>query len=170
MTRKYPSLACVLCIVAGYILLGCGANLTIELPNGHYVVVANANDVAINSGSGDTVTKHSVGELADSGDHVYGTIVDPDTLLFQEYFLLDTRTSTISYYPDEASWSAALHVLSIANRDLRGPSAIYNMVDQVWWRVVLLGLVILLLFVPLWIWRRLTQRAASNTELISHAG
>jgi hypothetical protein len=160
----------VLCVVAGYFLLGCGANLTIKLPNGHYVVVANANDVAINSASGDTVTKWSVGKLSHEGDYVFGTIVDPDTQSLQEYFVLDTRAGVTSYYPNEPAWAAALSTVSITNRDLRGPSAFYNMADQVWWRVAILMLILLAVSVPIWLWRRSSKNSAELHEMRGQPG
>lgn len=101
-------------------LFGCGADLSVSLPNDHLLVVANTNDVAIVSRREfGVVVKHSVGRLDTDGDYVFGEIVDPDTRLFTEYFVLDTRTSGAAYYPGQAAWEAALAAAGVSEIDLR---------------------------------------------------
>lgn len=163
-------LAVVLCLVAGCFLLGCGADFTIQLPNDHYVVVANSNDVAINSATGETLTKWSVGKLADTGDFVYGTIVNPDTQLFQEYFVLDTGTSEVNYYSDKEEWATVLNAVGVTSLELRGLSAFYNLKDQIWWRAALVAVFIVLVALPAWIWHRSIKKARELRVLHSQPG
>jgi hypothetical protein len=162
----------MICIIAGYMLLGCGADLTLELPNDHRVVVMNSNDVAICSSDGGAVTKLSVGKLADTGDYVYGTIVDPDSQSFREYFMLDTRTSDVRYFQTKPEWAAALGEIGITNLELRDPSAFYNMTREIWWRVVLLAALVIAVAVPvpIWWWRRSIRQDYELRRIRSQPG
>lgn len=144
-------------LIAGYILLGCGASLTIPLPNDHAVIVANSSDISIVAANDEMVVKWSIGELSHSGDIVYGTIMDPDTRLFQEYFVLDTRTSMVEYYPDQRSWSSALSAVGISDLRLRRPSAFYNSNIQVLWRALLWAAFASVLLLSMWSWRSLRK-------------
>jgi hypothetical protein len=132
-------------------LFGCGADLSVSLPNDHLLVVANTNDVAIVSRREfGVVVKHSVGRLDTDGDYVFGEIVDPDTRLFTEYFVLDTRTSGAAYYPGQAAWEAALAEAGVSEIDLRGPSAFFNVRDHMWWRFALVVCAVLIAVSSAW--------------------
>ena len=142
-----------------FVLLGCGANLSIELPNDHILAVANSNDVTIVSKHQfGNVVKASVGDLDTEGDFVFGEIVEPDTQLLNEYFVLDTATSSTEYYATKTEWEAALAQLGIAEVELRGPSAYFNWHDQIWWRIVLFVMAVLAITIPVWLIRRARKK------------
>lgn len=146
-------------------LFGCGANLSVSLPNDHLLVVANANDVAIVSRHEFAiVVKLSVGRLDTHGDYVFGEIVGPDTRLFSEYFVLDTVTSKAEYYTGKTEWKAALANARISEIDLRGPSAVFNVGDHVWRRIALAACAVLVVIPLAW----LAKAKASRKRMPSH--
>lgn len=162
--------AVALCLVVGYFLLGCGADLSLQLPNDHFIVVANSRDVVITSATGGTRTKLSVGELADTGNFVYGTIVNPEPWRFQEYFVLDTSTSKVDYYPNKQEWATALNAVGVTNLELRGPSAFYSMKNPIWWCAAIAVAFVAILASLVWMWHRSGEKAREHREMQSQPG
>lgn len=98
----------ILMIVSVSLLSGCGANYDVELPNRHRVIVMNSSDKVISSRDYGQAVHSSIHELNTFGDIVYGSLVDSNTRLFDEYFLLDTASATTEYFDTEAELVAAL--------------------------------------------------------------
>ena len=142
-------------ILIAYLLIGCGANLSMELPNDHTLAVSHSNSVGIISDItfGQVVAK-TIDSLNTEGDYVFGIRLDPETLYFADYFILDTTKSSTEYYAAKIEWEAALAQLGITDVELRGPSAFFNWHDQIWWRVSLLVMAVFAIVIPTWLIRR----------------
>lgn len=162
----------MICIIAGYMLLGCGADLTLDLPNDHSLVVLSSSDVFICSPDGGMLTKMCIGKLADTGDYVYGTVVEPESQAFREHFMLDTRTSEVRYFQASTEWAAALGEVGVTNLELRGPDGFYNMTRGIWWRVAIFAAVVIALMVPIpiWWWRRSIRKDHELRRIRSQPG
>lgn len=107
ISRGVPAFGCTL---LSLLAAGCGANFEIPLVNGFEVLVMNSRDVLIAppDNSPGVGVRPTVDELNYRGNYVFGTVVDPDTQVFEDYFLLDTTVGRALYFDNKTEWADAL--------------------------------------------------------------